>query len=76
MEVPGSLWRKFRKRLWLTIFGIFVVTVVVCSGMLIGMYQAVKREISEMKIENLALNNNGFGEAVLDSSDVFKDGDL
>ena len=40
--------RKFRKRFWLTILGIFLVLAVVGSGMCIGMYKAVEGEISEM----------------------------
>lgn len=46
----------FRKRVRVTILVVFLVSVVVLSGMFVGMYAAVSREISEMNIQNLALN--------------------
>ncbi len=47
---------RFRKRLRLTILVAVAVCVVVCSGMFVGMYAAVSREIKDMNIEGLALN--------------------
>ena len=46
----------FRKRLRLVILVAVMVFVVVCSGMFVGMYAAVSREIKEMNIQSLALN--------------------
>ena len=46
----------FRKRLRTTILVVVLVSVVVLSGMFVGMYAAVSPEISELEIENLALN--------------------
>ncbi len=46
----------FRKRLRMSILVVVLVSVVVLSGMFVGMYAAVSREISELEIENLALN--------------------
>ncbi len=46
----------FRKRLRTTILVVVLVSVVVISGMFVGMYAAVSREIKELEIENLALN--------------------
>ena len=47
---------RFRKKLRNTILIVILVSVVVLSGMFVGMYAAVSREISEMNIQNLALN--------------------
>ncbi len=46
----------FRKRLKFGILSAVLVTIVVFSGMFVGMYAAVTREIKEMNIQNLALN--------------------
>ena len=47
---------QFRKKLRVTILAVILVSVVVLSGMFVGMYAAVSREIKEMNIQNLALN--------------------
>ena len=46
----------FRKRLRIGILSTVLVLIVVFSGMFVGMYAAVTREIKEMNIRNLALN--------------------
>lgn len=51
---------RFRKRLRLTLFAAACIIIVVVSGITIGMYAAVKQEISEMNIKNLALNSASF----------------
>lgn len=51
---------RFRKRLRLTLFSAALIIIVVVSGISIGMYAAVKQEISEMNIKNLALNSASF----------------
>lgn len=50
--------KQFRRRVRLVILAIILVMVVVLSGMFVGMYAAVSREIKEMNIESLALNSN------------------
>ena len=47
---------QFRRRLRLSILAVILVMVVVISGMFVGMYAAVSREIKEMNLQNLALN--------------------
>ena len=51
---------QFRKRLRLTFFVAIFVVVVIVSGMGIGMYAAVSREIKDMNIQTLALNYSSF----------------
>lgn len=46
----------FRKRLRIGILSAVLILIVVFSGMFVGMYAAVTREIKEMNIRNLALN--------------------
>ncbi|MGN0182991.1 MAG: transglycosylase domain-containing protein [Candidatus Ornithomonoglobus sp.] len=46
----------FRKRVRTVIIVALLVCIVICSGMFVGMYAAVSREIRDMNIENLALN--------------------
>lgn len=48
---------RFRKRLRLSIIVTVAVVAVVCSGMFVGMYAAVSREIKDMNIRGLALNS-------------------
>lgn len=50
--------KQFRRKVRLVIFAIILVFAVVLSGMFVGMYAAVSREIKEMNIEGLALNSN------------------
>lgn len=50
----------FRKRLRISILAAVLVLVVICSGMFVGMYAAVSREIKDMNIQGLALNNSSF----------------
>ncbi len=45
-----------RKKVLITLGAIFFVAVIVCTGMLVGMYTAVKSEIKDMNIKTLALN--------------------
>ena len=47
---------EFRNKVKFTVFATLLVLVVVFSGMFVGMYAAVSREIKEMNIEGLALN--------------------
>ena len=47
---------EFRRKVRFTVFATLLVLVVVFSGMFVGMYAAVSREIKEMNIEGLALN--------------------
>lgn len=49
--------KKFRKRLWLSILAVILIVVVVSTGMFVGMYAAVSREIKDMDVKNLALNH-------------------
>ncbi len=46
----------FRRRLRVAVLSIILVMIVVISGMFVGMYAAVRREIKEMNLQNLALN--------------------
>ncbi len=46
----------FRKKVRVTVLAVILVSIVVFSGMFVGMYAAVSREIKEMNIQNLALN--------------------
>lgn len=46
----------FRHRLRMSILIVVLICVVVLSGMFVGMYAAVSREVSELNIKNLALN--------------------
>ncbi|MCC8160702.1 MAG: PBP1A family penicillin-binding protein [Oscillospiraceae bacterium] len=50
----------FRRRLRLTIFAVLFILVVIVSGMTVGMYAAVSREIKDMNIQTLALNYSSF----------------
>lgn len=47
---------QFRRKVRITILAVILVSIVVLSGMFVGMYAAVSREIKEMNIQNLALN--------------------
>ena len=49
---------EFRRKLRTTVLVTIAVLVVVFAGMFVGMYTAVSREIRDMNIESLALNNN------------------
>lgn len=51
---------RFRKRLRLTLFAALFICIVIVSGIAVGMYAAVKQEIQEMNIQNLALNSTSF----------------
>lgn len=51
---------RFRRRLRLTIFVTLFIFIVVISGMTVGMYAAVSREIKDMNIRSLALNYSSF----------------
>lgn len=51
---------QFRRKLRLTIFAAAFICVVIVGGITVGMYAAVKQEISEMNIRNLALNSASF----------------
>lgn len=46
----------FRRKLRVAILSVILVMIVVISGMFVGMYAAVSREIKEMNLQNLALN--------------------
>ncbi len=48
---------RFRRRLRTTILVTMLIVIVISSGMFVGMYAAVSREIKEMNIHNLALNH-------------------
>lgn len=48
---------KFRKRLRMSVLITILVLVVVTTGMFVGMYAAVSREIKDLNIKNLALNH-------------------
>lgn len=50
--------KTFRRRARLTIFSVLFIGIVVITGMFIGMYAAVSREIKDMNIRNLALNTS------------------
>ncbi|MCH5212226.1 MAG: PBP1A family penicillin-binding protein [Oscillospiraceae bacterium] len=50
--------KKIRRRILIGFFAFILIMLVVCSGMFVGMYAAVSREIKEMNIQTLALNNN------------------
>ncbi|MBQ8300728.1 MAG: PBP1A family penicillin-binding protein [Clostridia bacterium] len=50
----------FRRRLRLTIFTTLLIVAVIVSGIAIGMYAAVSREIKDMNIQTLALNYSSF----------------
>ena len=50
--------RQFRRRLRLTIFSVLFIGIIVITGMFIGMYAAVSREIKDMNIRTLALNTS------------------
>lgn len=47
---------RFRRKVRITVLAVILISVVVLSGMFVGMYAAVSREIKEMNIQNLALN--------------------
>lgn len=47
---------QFRRKMRITVLAVILISVVVLSGMFVGMYAAVSREIKEMNIQNLALN--------------------
>lgn len=47
---------KFRRRLRNAVLVAVLMIAVICSGMFVGMYAAVSREIKDMNIENLAMN--------------------
>ncbi len=49
---------RFRRRLRLTIFSVIFIGIVIVSGMLVGMYAAVSREIKDMNIRSLAQNTS------------------
>lgn len=51
---------RFRKRLRLTLFAALFICIVIVSGITVGMYAAVKKEIQEMNIRNLAHNTASF----------------
>lgn len=51
---------RFRRRLRLTVFAALFICIVIVSGISIGMYAAVKQEIKDMNIRNLALNSTSF----------------
>lgn len=48
---------KFRKRLRAAILVTILIIAVITTGMFVGMYAAVSREIKDMNIKNLALNH-------------------
>lgn len=50
----------FRRRLRLTVFTTLLIAAVIVSGIAIGMYAAVSREIKDMNIQTLALNYSSF----------------
>lgn len=50
--------RLFRRRLRLTIFSVIFISIVILTGMFVGMYAAVTREIKDMNIRSLALNTS------------------
>lgn len=47
---------QFRRKVRVGILAVVLISIVVLSGMFVGMYAAVSREIKEMNIQNLALN--------------------
>ena len=49
---------RFRRRLRLTIFSVIFIGIIIVSGMLVGMYAAVSREIKDMNIRLLAQNTS------------------
>ncbi len=49
---------RFRRRLRLTIFSVIFIGIIIASGMLVGMYAAVSREIKDMNIRLLAQNTS------------------
>lgn len=49
---------RFRRRLRLTIFSVIFIGIIIVSGMLVGMYAAVSREIKDMNIRTLAQNTS------------------
>lgn len=51
---------RFRRRLRLTAFTAIFVLVVIGTGLCVGMYAAVSREIKDMNIQSLALNYSSF----------------
>lgn len=51
---------RFRRRVRLTLFSAMFIIIVIISGMAVGMYAAVSREIKDMNIQTLALNYSSF----------------
>ena len=51
---------QFRKRLKMTILSAALIMIVIISGVAVGMYAAVSREIKDMNIQTLALNYSSF----------------
>ncbi len=51
---------QFRKRLKMTILSAVLIMIVIISGVAVGMYAAVSREIKDMNIQTLALNYSSF----------------
>lgn len=51
---------RFRRRIRLTLFAALFICIVIVSGITVGMYAAVKQEIQEMNIRNLAVNSTSF----------------
>lgn len=52
--------KKLHKKIRLIILSILFICVIIVTGISIGMYAAVSREIKDMNIQNLALNYSSF----------------
>lgn len=52
--------KKLRKRIWLAIMSVIFIGIIIVTGISIGMYAAVSREIKDMNIRSLALNYSSF----------------
>lgn len=52
--------RARRRTVRFTIFTVLFVAVIICTGIVVGMYAAVSREIKDMNIQSLALNYSSF----------------
>ncbi len=51
---------KTRRAVLITLIAVMFVSAIVGSGVMIGMYAAVRQEVSDMNINNLALNMSSF----------------
>lgn len=56
VTVGRSVWRTIRN----TFLGLFLITVIVVTGILAGMFVAVSKEMEDLNVENAALNFSSF----------------